>query len=110
MREHENAAEAASSVRREPGRARRPSGLEASVTAKEYAREKTAIEVDGMLRAGLVWADMKKGLGGGEELNKFDQDWFLNEYNQVKAGKKTKDDIVNDVLARKYTEGVQAGK
>jgi hypothetical protein len=81
-----------------------------SITAKEYAREKTAIEVDGMLRAGLVWADLKKGLGGGADLNKFDQDWFLDEYNQVKSGKKTKDDIVNDVLARKYTEGVQAGK
>src|SRR5207248_5351859 len=81
-----------------------------SITAKEYAREVTAIEVDGMIRSGFVWADMKKGLGGGKDLDKYDRDFFLAEYKAFNAGKKTKDDIVKEVLGREYTSGVNAGK
>lgn len=70
------------------------------ITAEQYAYKVVEQEVEGMLRLGEVWAETKKSMGGGSGLDKYDSDFFLSEYKQFKEGKKTKDDIIQDVLAR----------
>jgi Domain of unknown function (DUF4157) len=74
-------------------------GTKGKLSAKEYARKNVEIEVEGMLRTGEIWFQMKTALGGGRELDKYDRDWFLASYQAVKAGKKTKEDVVKGVLA-----------
>ena len=63
-----------------------------------------------MLRMGKVWTATKKTMGGGKELDKYDAENYVAEYTAVQAGKKTKDDIVDDVLKRTYAEGSDKGK
>lgn len=80
-----------------------------NITPKEYARQKVALEVEGMLRLGKIWFESKKSIGG-KDLDKHDGEFYLAEYTAVKNGKKSESDIVDDVLKRKYTEGADAGK
>lgn len=75
-------------------------GTKGKMSAKEYARKTVEVEVEGMLRTGEIWLQMKTALGGGRKLDKYDAEWYFSEYQAVKAGKKTKEDIINDVLAR----------
>lgn len=66
-------------------------GDKGSLTATTYARKTVELEVEGMLKLGEVWLDMKKAAGKEK-----DKTW--------------KDDVVNAVLASKYTEGTNAGQ
>jgi hypothetical protein len=81
-----------------------------TLTAKEFARKLVEVEVEGMLRLGKVWFETKKTMGGGKELDKYDAPFYLTEFTDVDKATKTKDQIVADVLGRKYTEGKRAGK
>jgi hypothetical protein len=85
-------------------------GSAGQLTAKEFARQIVEQEVEGMLRLGKTWVEMKKGFGGGTEFDKYDKDFFLVEYNDYTEGRKTKDDIVNDTLKVVYQVGEDAGK
>jgi hypothetical protein len=85
-------------------------GSKGSLDAKAYAKKIVEIEVDGMLRLGKVWFEMKKNTPKGEKWDSHDGEFYLSEYQHFKDGKKTKDDIVKDVLARTYKEGKDAGK
>jgi hypothetical protein len=84
-------------------------GSTGTMTARQYARKTVELEVEGMLRLGEVWFEMKKAVTDNS-WDKYDADFFLSEYNEFKAGTKTKEDIVNDVLQRVYSSGVDAGK
>lgn len=84
-------------------------GSKGSLTAKTYAYQKVEQEVEGMLRLGQVWFEVKKQ-AKGKEWDAHDGEFYLSEYQEFKKGKKTKDDIIKDVLGRKYTEGASAGK
>ena len=85
-------------------------GSTGTLTAKQFARQIVEQEVEGMLVMGKTWVDMKKDFGGGKELNKYDKDFFITEYDDFKAGRRTKDKIVDDTLKIVYLEGVDAGK
>lgn len=85
-------------------------GTKGKLTAKEYAYKKVELEVEGMLKLGEIWFKMKKTIGKDAEWNKYDNDFYLSEYQSVKEGKKTKDDIVKDVLKRVYDSGKLKGK
>ncbi len=75
-------------------------GTKGKLTAKEYAYKIVELEVEGMLRMGEIWFEMKKTIGKGEKWDKYDSEFFLSEYKQFKEGKKTKEDIIKDVLKR----------
>ena len=49
-------------------------------------------------------------MGKDKSWDKYDQQFFLTEYQSFKEGKKTKDDIVKDVLRRVYDTGTLRGK
>ncbi|HVG20468.1 MAG TPA: DUF4157 domain-containing protein [Blastocatellia bacterium] len=85
-------------------------GSAGTLTAKEFARRIVEQEVEGMLRLGGVWFEMKKELGGGKELDKYDEEFYLSQYKDYTAGKKTKDDIVKEVLRWVYPGGNDKGK
>jgi hypothetical protein len=85
-------------------------GSTGTLTARSYAYKIVEQEVEGMLRLGETWFKLKTTGGAHPEWNKYDQDFFLSEYEAVKAGKKTKDDIVRDVLGRVYETGTLRGK
>jgi hypothetical protein len=85
-------------------------GSKGSLSAKDYAYKVVEQEVEGMLRLGQVWFETKKTMGSGKELDKYDAEMYLAEYNAYKDKKKTKDEIVKDVLKREYTEGDLKGK
>ena len=76
-------------------------GSAGKLTAEQYATQKVELEVEGMLRMGEIWFEMKKGLGGEGKLDKYDDDFFLAQYKAFQEGKKTKDQIVQDVLGWK---------
>ena len=85
-------------------------GSAGTLTAKEFARQIVEQEVEGMLRMGETWFEMKKGFGGGTEFDKYDKDFFLVEYNDYKEGRKTKADIVNNILKGVKLAGTDKGK
>lgn len=80
--------------------------------AKQYAHDTAEGEVEGMLRLGEVWFETKaKYLGKqAHAFDKYDTEFYLAEYQSFKDKKKTKDDIVQDVLKRKYETGTLKGK
>jgi hypothetical protein len=84
-------------------------GSKGSLTSKTYAYQKVEQEVEGMLRLGQVWFDVKKQ-AKGKEWDKYDGEFYLGEYQAFKKGKKSKDQIIKDVLTRVYPEGAYAGK
>jgi len=81
-----------------------------TIDAKKYAYQIVEQEVEGMLRLGQVWFDTKKALGGGKGLAAYDANFYLLDYQAFLKGTKTKDQIVKDVLKRKYPAGVNKGK
>jgi len=83
-----------------------------TAAAKQYAHDKVEAEVEGMLRLGEVWFETKaKYLGKqAHAFDKYDKDFFLAEYQSFKDKKKTKDDIINDILQREYETGTLKGK
>jgi hypothetical protein len=85
-------------------------GKTGSLSAKEYAKKTVELEVEGMLRSGEIWFDMKKQAPRGENWDRYDKDFFLAQYKAFRDGKRTKDQIVQDVLKSVYTTGVDKGK
>lgn len=83
-------------------------GTKGTLTAEQYAYKVVEQEVEGMLRLGEIWFEMRKGKE--KEWSKYDSHFYQSEYNAYKEGKKTKDDIIKDVLSRTYTSGVDKGK
>jgi hypothetical protein len=81
-----------------------------TIDAKQYAYKTVEQEVEGMLRLGKVWFETKKALGGGKRLNAYNEHFYLAEYKAFEKGRKTKDQIIKDVLKRKYTAGKDKGK
>ncbi len=81
-----------------------------TVTKADYATKVVEQEVQGMLRMGTVWADVKASMGGGRELDRYDAQNYMQELREVRAGRKTEAQIVQDVLGRTYTEGTLRGK
>jgi hypothetical protein len=84
-------------------------GQAGTITARQYARQKVEQEVDGMLRLGEVWFEMKRA-HGGTDWDRYDGEFYLQEYQAVRAGRQTRDDVVNSVLGRVYPSGANAGK
>jgi hypothetical protein len=80
--------------------------------AKKYAHDSVELEVEGLLRVGEVWFETKaKYLGHkAHDFDKYDRDFYLQEYQSFKDKKKTKEDIVTDALNRKYETGSLKGK
>src|SRR5712691_10668028 len=85
-------------------------GSTGTLTARDYAYKMVEQEVEGMLRLGEIWFKSKPTLPDGEKLNKYDIQFYQQEYTAVKEGKKTKDDIVREVLNRVYETGNVRGK
>jgi Domain of unknown function (DUF4157) len=85
-------------------------GSTGTLTARSYAYKMAEQEVEGMLRLGETWFKLKTTGGAHPEWDKYDSDFFLAEYEAVKAGRKTKDDVVGDVLQRVYETGTLRGK
>lgn len=79
-------------------------------TPKQHAYNRVEGEVEGMLRVGEIWFETKKAAPKGSIPSKYDAPFFLTDYEAVKSGKKTKDDVVKDVLSRVYDTGILKGK
>ncbi len=85
-------------------------GTKGSVSAKQHAYNRTEQEVEGVLRLGEIWFETKKTMPKGPKTDVYDSPFFLSDYQAVKEGKKTKDDIVKEVLKRVYDTGSLKGK
>lgn len=85
-------------------------GEKGTLSAKDYAYKSVELEVEGMLRLGEVWFETKKASGMGKDWDKYDSDFYYSEYKAFKEGKKTKDEIVKEVLKRVYDSGTLKGK
>lgn len=84
-------------------------GSKGTLSAKDYAYKNVELEVEGMLRLGEIWFETKKA-AKDPKLDKYDADFYYAEYKAFKDGKKTKDDIIKDVLKRVYDTGTLKGK
>jgi hypothetical protein len=85
-------------------------GSKGTLSAKDYAYKMAEKEVEGMLRLGEIWFDTKKTMPKGAKTNAYDAPFYLPDFEAVKNGKKTKDDLVKDVLKRVYDTGTLRGK
>ena len=85
-------------------------GSKGTLDAKTYAYKTVELEVEGMLRVGEIWFDVRKKMSKEKKPEKYDADFYFSDYEAVKNGKKTKDDLIKEVLKRKYTSGDLAGK
>ena len=85
-------------------------GSAGTLTAQTYAQQMTGLEVEGMLRLGEVWTEMKQSLGGGASLNAYDNQFFLSDYQRVSGGTITQDALVTEVMSRTYDTGTVRGK
>jgi len=85
-------------------------GSKGTLTAKTYAYKTVELEVEGMLRLGEIWFEIKKTVPKDKQSATADAEFYLSDYEAVKNGKKTKDDVVKDVLKRKYDTGDLKGK
>jgi Domain of unknown function (DUF4157) len=84
-------------------------GSKGTLTAKTFAYKTVELEVEGMLRLGEIWFEMKKS-APKDTPAKYDSEFYQAEYIAFKDKKKPKDDIIKDILQRKYTVGVDKGK
>jgi hypothetical protein len=80
-----------------------------TIDARQYARRTVEQEVDGMLRLGEIWFEMKRARGGSD-WDRYDGDFYQAEYQDFRARRRTRDDIVTTVLGRVYPSGAHAGK
>ena len=85
-------------------------GSTGTLTARTYAYKMAEQEVEGMLRLGETWFKLKATGGSHPGWDAYDQKFFLSEYEATKTGRKTKDDVVRDVLQRVYETGTLRGK
>ena len=83
-------------------------GTKGPLNAKDYAKKNVELEVEGMLRAGEIWFEMKKTAPRGENWDRYDTDFFLAQYKAFHDGKKTKDKIVQEAL--KWPSGMDKRK
>ena len=83
-------------------------GTKGPSNAKDYAKKNVELEVEGMLRAGEIWFEMKKTAPRGENWDRYDTDFFLAQYKAFHDGKKTKDEIVQEAL--KWPSGMDKRK
>lgn len=81
-----------------------------TITARQYARSVVEQEVEGMLRLARVWLDSKRAQGGGRRLDRYDAENYVPEYRQVESGRLTRAQLVDEVLRRRYTTGVDRGR
>jgi len=80
------------------------------INGKQYARRIVTQEVESLLSEGKVWTETKGLLGSDKSLDKYDPDLGHAEYEAVRTGKMSKDDLVTSALARVYPAGKDAGK
>jgi hypothetical protein len=85
-------------------------GSTGSLTAKQYAYKIVEQEVEGALRLGEIWFETKKTMPKGAATDAYDRYYFLSNYEEVRTGKKTKDEVVREVLMRVYETGTLKGK
>lgn len=85
-------------------------GSTGTLNAKTYAYKTVELEVEGMLRLGKIWFEIKKTMPKGKKTDDYGPQFFLPDYEAVKSGKKSKDDLVKDVLKRVYDTGDLRGK
>jgi Domain of unknown function (DUF4157) len=84
-------------------------GSKGTLNAKDYAYKVVEQEVEGMVRLGEVWFETKKANSNPKEWDKYDNEFYLSEYQAFKAKKKSKDDIVKNVLKRVRPHEPHAG-
>ena len=85
-------------------------GSKGTLDAKTYAYKTVELEVEGMLRLGKIWFEIKKTMPTGKKTDDYGPQFYLPDYEAVKSGKKSKDDLVKDVLKRVYDSGDLKGK
>lgn len=85
-------------------------GIKGTLTAKQYAYQMLEQEVEGMLRLGEIWLETKKTMPKGPKTDVYDVQFYLSDYEAVRGGKKTKDDLVKEVMKRVYDNGTLKGK
>lgn len=85
-------------------------GSTGTLDAKTYAYKTVDLEVEGMLRLGKIWFEIKKTMPKGKKTDDYDPQFYLPDYEAVNSGKKTKDDLVKEVLKRVYDSGNLRGK
>jgi hypothetical protein len=82
-------------------------GAAGEITAEQYAHDTTAVEVDGMLRTAEIWAAQRDSVTDPAQRARLDGENYYAEYQDFRAGRRTREDIIQDVLNRTYPGGTQ---
>jgi hypothetical protein len=85
-------------------------GSKGTLDAKKYAYKTVELEVEGMLRLGEIWFEIKKTMPKGAKTEAYGPQFYASDYEAVKSGKKSKDDLTKEVLKRVYDSGDLKGK
>jgi hypothetical protein len=82
---------------------------EGTLGATQFAHDCVAQEVEGMMRLAQVYAGYRDSLSNTDRA-RLDSQYYWGEYQEVQSNKKTKEQIIQDVLHRVYPSGADAGK
>ncbi|XXY52623.1 DUF4157 domain-containing protein [Sorangium sp. So ce269] len=75
-----------------------------AITAEQYAHDTTAIEVDGTMRIAEIWAAERESVTDPAERARRDAMNYYTAYQDVRSGRRTREDIIQDVLNRTYPD------
>lgn len=85
-------------------------GSTGTLTARQFAYQTVELEVEGMLRLGEIWFTTRRSLPAGTSATPYDAPFYLPDYEAVRSGRKSKADLVREVLSRVYDSGTLRGK
>jgi hypothetical protein len=80
-----------------------------TISAQQYAHDTVAQEAEGMLKLAEVYGGYRDSLSNADRA-RLDGEYYWGEYQDVKAGRKTKEQVIQEVLKSTYSTGVDAGK
>jgi hypothetical protein len=78
-----------------------------NINEEKYAYGNIALEVDGALRLGEIWLEVK---GSHSEWDHYDDDFYLSTYLMFQTKEVTKEQIVESVLETPYPKGKWIGQ
>lgn len=85
-------------------------GREGSISAEQFAHDTVAIEIDGKMRMAEIWATQRDAVTDDAERARLDAQNFYQTFLDVKAGRKSREEIIQDVLTRTYPDTGQTVK
>lgn len=80
-----------------------------AIQKPEFVRGVAELELQGALKLGAVWSEIKKAHGSQlGKADQYDNEFYLTEYQSIESGR-DRNELIEDILQRTYGEGTFQG-